>query len=279
LRIGVLGQGRLGFGLASSLHGQGHSIFSWARHSRDQVWNNQSITDFGNFNHSKLDKLVIASGSANPRSITPLEELDRTVRHLSLISKDFSGQVYFLSSGAVYGDCHSAMRESDICRPSTIYGLSKFSAEEKLIEKLGSNLTILRIGNIVPEKLDFGIFQMVKENLLSQSAIRLMGDSQDSRDYLGEKDLISIMHNLIVSNHQLDLLNIGSGESISLLEIVEILSSRYSDQLPITWAPRSEFDVSNTYLDVSSLKSLIDFPFTNPKTLIENLFASEIEAG
>ena len=279
MRIGVLGQGRLGFGLASSLHGQGHNIFSWARHSREQAWTNQAIADFGSFDHSKLDKLVIASGSSNPRSITPLEEFDRTAKYLSLISKDFSGQVYFLSSGAVYGDCRIAMREVDICRPSTVYGRSKFSAEENLSEKLGSNLTILRIGNIVPEKSDFGVFKMVQENLSTNTQIKLSGDSQDSRDYLGERDLISILINLIISDHRFGILNIGSGESISLHEIIEILSSIYTNELNVSWGPRSEFDVSNTYLDVTSLKSLITSPISSPKALIEKLFALQKESG
>ena len=277
MRIGVLGQGRLGYGLASSLHAQGHDIFSWARDSKEQAWTNQAVDKFGKFNHSPLDKFIIASGSSNPRSITSLEELARTAEHLSLISQDFVGQIYYLSSGAVYGNCRIPMREVDICQPSTVYGESKFSAEEKLRSILGNDLTIFRIGNIVPEKLDFGIFRMVKENLSSDTPIKLMGDFRDSRDYLGEKELISILSSLIVSNHQLDLLNIGSGESLSLQEIVDILKNIYSNELNVTWAPRSEFDVSNTYLDVSRLKSLIEIPTTNSKSLIENLFSSLIE--
>lgn len=274
MRIGVLGQGRLGYGLALSLHSQGHDVITWSRNMREQTWSNQILGEFRFFDHNQLDKLIIASGSSNPRSVTPHEELDRTTKHLSLVSRDFDGQVYYLSSGAVYGDCSRAMHEVDICRPSTVYGLSKFLAEEELRVKFGNKLTILRIGNIVPEKLDFGIFKMMRENISSKSPILFMGDSQDSRDYLGEKDLISILHNIIISNIRPELLNIGSGKSISLRRIVQILSAVYVDGLDVIWAPRSKYDVSNTYLDISSLKALNDVPVTNPETLIEGLFAS-----
>ncbi len=267
----MLGQGRLGLALAKNLHQQGLSVFSWSRSPKHLEWPTQSFSKFKDFDLSKIDKLIIASGSSSPKSISIADEHSRTITHFLRMSSEFSGQVYYLSSGAVYGDCLYAMRETDSCKPSTVYASAKHSTELLLKDLLGSNLSVFRIGNIVPQKSDFGIFAMINNSLSKKSPITFFGDPLDCRDYIGENDLLQVLNSLIMSESNFNLLNVGSGVSISLLEIAQMLNDIYDDDIDVVWNPRSKYDVAKTMLDVNSLKNLTDFSLSNPKELISKI--------
>jgi len=271
LQIGVLGQGRLGQALASNFYQQGLQVHSWSRNPKNQNWSNEAFHNLVNFDMGKLDKLIIASGSSSPKSISEAEERQRTIGYLLKNTSDFSGQIYYLSSGAVYGDCLNALTESDECKPSTVYGSAKLSTELLLRETFGSNLSVFRIGNIIPDQLDFGIFKMIKTNLSQNLPINFFGDRLDSRDYIGERNLIQLLSAAILIEQKFQVMNVGSGESISLQEIAQILSSIYKQDLNIIWGPRSSSDVSRTILDVTYMQTLLSISVGSSRALMRNL--------
>ena len=276
MRIGVLGQGRLGRGLAANLNRAGHEVFSWSRTPRQQLWANETINRFQHFDFGELDSLVIASGSSSPKDISVLEEQLRTVTYVSKLPKEFSGSVYYLSTGAVYGECLSPKLESDACEPSTSYGSAKLSTEKELRAIRNDNLSVLRIGNIIPMDSDFGIFEMIKRNIVLNKPISLFGSPGDSRDYLDEMQLLSILQNLILSQQQFDILNIGSGVSVTLEEITNIVSSVYGNKATFSWNDRNSFDLGSTQLDIKFLNSLIGSPFSDPLISMTKLFANDL---
>lgn len=277
LQIGVLGQGRLGQALASNFYQQGLAVHSWSRNPKNQDWSNKAFYSLENFDLGRLDKLIIASGSSSPRSISEVEEHRRTIGYLSQNTNNFSGQIYYLSSGAVYGDCLNAITESDECKPSTVYGSAKLSTELLLRETFGSNLSVFRIGNIVPDQLDFGIFKMIKNNLSHHLPINLFGDPLDSRDYIGERDLIRVLSAAILTEQKFKVMNVGSGESISLREIAQILSDIYKQDLNIVWGPRSSSDVARTILDISYMQTLLSVSLGSSRELMRNLLEFRYE--
>jgi UDP-glucose 4-epimerase len=55
------------------------------------------------------------------------------------------------------------------------------------------------------------------------------------------------------------LLNVGSGEGASLSRLVELVEGLTGRQAPIDRRPDRPFDVKEIVLDVSRLRSLLDF--------------------
>jgi len=88
-------------------------------------------------------------------------------------------------------------------------------------------------------------------------------------------DFLSCIQSLIEIEHPPKVLNIGSGRSVSLAEITQILITSLGDQIKIVWEPRRPGDVSQTRLDVSlmrqNLKEKNQDPIKKLDSLINNL--------
>jgi nucleoside-diphosphate-sugar epimerase len=254
------------------LHRGGNDVEAWSRTDRHALWPIASLKDFEEADLSSLDSLILASGSSSPKNALVEDELGRTLRLLEGAKQDFPKRVFYLSSGAVYGDCEYARSEKDNCLPITNYGIAKLKTELALRELLGDALVVLRIGNIVPDNLDFGIFKMIAHNLRSNHSIVFQGATSDCRDYILESELNQILANIVTSDLDLDVLNLGTGVSLSLGEISEILRANLRGKFDISWTDRSEFDVPRTILDVNNLIALGLRPITFPEIAVKNAF-------
>jgi nucleoside-diphosphate-sugar epimerase len=270
MNIGFLGQGRLGQALAGILHQDGNNVKAWSRTNRQALWPVASLKDFQAADLSSLDSLILASGSSSPKNASVQDEQGRTLRLLQEAKQEFPKKVFYLSSGAVYGDCISGRSEKDNCLPITNYGIAKLTTELALRELLGEALVVLRIGNIVPNNLDFGIFKMIAHNVRRKHSIVFQGAPSDCRDYILESELNQILARIVTSNLDLELVNLGTGVSLSLGDISEILKANFGEKLNTRWEARSEFDVPRTILDVKRLNALDLRPSTLPETAVKN---------
>jgi nucleoside-diphosphate-sugar epimerase len=272
LEIGVVGQGRLGSALTRSLISSGFQVSAWARTMRDDSFPIKSRDEFKTSDLDKFDSIVLASGLASPVEAQVEEELSRTIDLLPSSLKRFPGRVYYLSSGAVYGDCEVLKTEQAACRPVTAYGNSKYAAELALRRLLGDRLTIIRIGNLIPSKMDFGIFKMIASNYSSKVPITFQGAPSDCRDYLYEVELINILAEIVSSGIVPGTINLGSGIPISLGTLAQILQSYIPDEMEIRWSDRRLCDVGRTQLDVGLLNSLGLKALTHPEIAIRKRF-------
>lgn len=128
--------------------------------------------------------------------------------------------------------------ESDLARPNNPYALSKFLAEqccEFASSYLGVNVVILRLFNIYGPGQDdkFLIPALVKQ--LSNSEIRVM-DLTPRRDYVYLTDVVEAFVLAINAPPGLHKLNIGSGKSNSVAEIIAALQSAAGTSLPVVSA-------------------------------------------
>jgi nucleoside-diphosphate-sugar epimerase len=254
LKIGVLGQGRFGTGLAQKLHSLSMDVTSWSRSPRECAWKNSSFEEYANENLSEYDSLIVATGSADPGTCTASNEIART---FELFSRNYSAQssrVIYLSSGAVYGECKSQMSENQPPNPTTSYGFAKLSAENEMRRELGDRLQVLRIGNIIPAKMDFGIFQAIRNSFERGTPITFFGTPSDCRDYLGEEEILRILSNIVVIPNAETLINIGSGTSLSLGEIADSVTEVTRGAIETYWNNRRITDVARTRLDCRKIQ-------------------------
>lgn len=191
--------------------------------------------------------------------------------------------VYFSSGGTIYGNSETGVHnEKNKKEPISYYGLSKNIMEEMIKfehrhKKL--NYLILRPSNPYGFGQDIygrqGLIAVSIGKLLNNEPLTVWGDGNSIRDYIYIDDLADAVFQLIDKKIQNKVINIGSGIGYSVNDIIKILSSIVNNQIKIKYLPSRGVDVESLVLDVSRLKSLINF---KPRPIEEgiNTFVSQI---
>ena len=272
VKIGIIGMGLIGYPIAQSLHEAGHEITSWTRKDRKFGWTNR--TDFRQSEIADLDFLIVASGSARPSYGGVETELESTFQ---IVSKTFNRndlRIIYLSSGAVYGECAEAKTESDIPSPSTDYGFAKIAAEEAFSSVYGKNFCSLRIGNVVDWNSPYGVVKALREAKLIRR-IEFFGDPEDCRDYISIGDMNNAILKIIETGVFPTALNVGSGISLKLNDLVTIINENSPSSIDITWSKIGLGHIRQTKLDITNLKSTLKIDPINPANIFKKYLLTE----
>ena len=271
MQIGVIGLGHIGFAIASRMHSLGHEVYSWTRSERELPWNNSTRLNFGV--DRRLDFLFIASGGARPNLGSLDLEIATTYDLVSNFNLSKKAKLVYISSGAVYGECDSPQSETHLPQPCTNYGKVKLIAEQKLQSKYKDSLSVLRVGNIIDEFNPYGIVAHLS-SALKKGVFPVYGKPTDCRDYLSVSDFQSCIERLIEIDNQPELLNLGSGKSISLEQIVALLVKALDSRIDVQWGQRRSGDLSQTRIDVTTMLQKIAFTPEDPILKLDALLAS-----
>lgn len=169
----------------------------------------------------------------------------------------------YASSGKVYGRTNEMpITENAVTRPTTILGKGKYITERILdfYADIESNKYVaMRIFNIYggDQKENFVVPTLLKQ--LSKGNRLELGNIYDKRDYLYIDDLVSAIESLINSRQKLsgfEVINIGSGEPVSVEEIIEELKRIMNlSEIDITiMEERKRYD--ETEIEYCSIKKL-----------------------
>ena len=271
MRIGVIGLGHMGYPIANRMHSLGHEVRSWTRSEKSVPWQNSTNLDAGV--EMALDLLFIASGGARPNLASHELEVETTQHLVSKFELSINTKVLYISSGAVYGECSIPQSEIDDPRPTTEYGKAKLFVEKKLREIYGDQLSVLRVGNLIDEENPYGIVAHLAMSIRN-GVLQALGEPADCRDYLGILDFLDCIERLTEINPIPKLLNIGSGTSISLEQIVRLSNEIFGDRLEIHWGKRRSGDLSQTRLDTTKMRHLLKIKQEDPIKILEGLMNS-----
>ena len=268
VRVGVLGLGYIGYPIANLMHSLGHEVHSWTRTARNVPWENS--LELFSAEKIKFDFVFIASGTTKPNFGDFKTEAASTCDLLSHF--DFVEQTRFIyiSSGSVYGECDVPMSEDTHPNPSTAYGTAKLLTEKKLESLFGNQLTVLRVGNLIDENNPYGIVSNLTKSIQG-GIFEAFGQPTDCRDYLSIKDFLCCIQILTENKNFPNILNIGSGRSISLDVIIQILESALGDRIKILWAERRIGDIAQTKLDVSLMREHLQKTQQDPIAKIKSI--------
>ena len=138
--------------------------------------------------------------------------------------------VFCSSGGAVYGDGPHPHRETDPCRPKSVYGQLKIQGEaliNELCPRLGIRAAILRIGNPYgPHQSPFGLHGVISifmYKMLTNAPITVMGSLDAAKDYIFIDDLSAAIWSCI-EREEAATLNIASGTTTTVRTLIEATS-------------------------------------------------------
>jgi len=185
-----------------------------------------------------------------------------TVRLLQTMIDVGVKKIVFLSSGGtVYGNPESnPIAESHALNPICSYGVTKIAIEKylflfKQLHKLEYN--ILRVSNPYGANQHHygvqGVIQTFLLKALKGETITIWGDGAVERDYIYIDDLISVCVKSGLKMYN-DIFNIGSGELVSISEIIHVIEKVTDRKLKIEKLPSRDFDVKSISLDCTKAK-------------------------
>ena len=188
-------------------------------------------------------------------------------------SADFNvKRLVFASSAAVYGPNSGACKNEDsIAIPVNPYGVTKLVGEKyvRLFNDLyGIEAVSLRYFNIYGPKQSFdinsgygGVITLFLNRLLQNLSPIIYGDGNQTRDFVHVKDIVNA-NMLALESKKLsgDFFNIGSGVSISVKEVAQILKDLLNKRhLKNTYKEQRLGEEKHGFADINKAKSKLNY--------------------
>ena len=279
------GAGFLGSALANRLAQDGHTV--------------RVLDDLSNGQQEYLDKNVaFTQGDVNnvPLLWSLLQDVD-CVYHLAarvsvaqsiLYPRDYNAvnvggtvslmeavrstgvrRVILASSGALYGEQdEQPVHETDLPRPDSPYGVSKWAAEQyvQTIGALGDIETvILRIFNAYGPRQSLPashapVVPRFLYQVLTSGSVVVFGDGLQTRDFVYVTDVVNGMVNAAANKAAVgQTFNLGSGQEISLNQLIEAIGTVTGKRVTPIYNRDKAGGVRRLVADISKARLILGF--------------------
>jgi len=277
------GAGFIGSHLVDALIGKGKKVrvidnFSSGRMEFLSHHNNNveiiecDLLDFENVNKAMEGIETVHHLAANPdiRLGTEVTDTDlkqgtfATYNILEAMRKNNVKNISFASSSAIYGEAEEmpTTEKYGPLLPISLYGASKIASEVLItawIGTFGGKAWIHRFANIVGPRGTHGvIFDFIHKLKKTPDRLEVLGDGFQEKSYMSVGDCVNSMLHLIGNtNNDVNLFNLGTGDTCSVRRIAEIVveESKFRNvKIEYTGGKRGwAGDVPKTFLNVDEL--------------------------
>ncbi len=212
-----------------------------------------------------------AALTAVPESfLNPEEYYDVNVngtRNIFKIAKEYGIKVVFASSSSVYGDVKSVpIKENFEKNPINPYGKTKVE-KEKLAEKFwneGGGIIGLRYFNVYGKGQTgtyAGVITQFMKRLEKNIPPIIHGEGDQIRDFISVEDVAKANLMSMEYSHLQDFLNIGTGKSISVLELAKMMIKISSKDFSPIFDKELPGDIKKSQADTSRAKEKIGWNY------------------
>jgi len=185
--------------------------------------------------------------------------------------------VFISSGGTVYGkEVNCPLKEETDTNPITSYGVQKVTIEKLLYlyhYMYGLDYRIIRLANPYgPYQRPNGVLGAVSTftyKALKAEDIIVYGDGSVIRDFLYIDDAIRGMINIVDSDCEHKVFNLGSGYGTSIKELICTIEQTLNTKLSVVYKEGRSVDVPINYLDISRYETY--FGKLNPINLSEGI--------
>jgi len=174
----------------------------------------------------------------------------------------------YASSCSVYGEAqYIPQDEKHPVAPISPYASSKLAAESLCTDpslRGELNLTILRFFNIYgpgQKKGPYaGVITNFLDNLRAARPIQIYGNGDQVRDFIFIEDVVeSILKGLMVSKKPQSLLNIGSGQALSINQLASECQTVAGTQVPIQHVAARPGDIERSCANTNLMRQVLSF--------------------
>lgn len=199
---------------------------------------------------------------------------------------------FYISTSEIYGDIKQfPIDENGVPLPKTVYGASKLAGENyaySYFTCFGMDTTVLRIFNNYGPRAHYEgdageIIPRSIVNLLYGQAPIIFGDGSVTRDFFYVKDTAAALTGLLdIEGLQGQIINIGTGEEITMKHLLEKIIEGMGSSLSIRYMQDRPADVPRLWVNPAKFKKVTGFNavYSFEEGLKETIaFYKEISAG
>lgn len=218
--------------------------------------------------------VVFAAGTTKPAESNS-DPLTHAVKNLAPVldslemtaSAGARGFTFLSSGGTVYGPAAPVPTPEDTpLWPISSYGVMKAAAEQYVAMHAhhdGFAADILRCANVFgpgePTSGSQGLIGIARARLRAGLPVTLFGDGSARRDYVHVDDVAEVVLELAVRPDGIRVLNVGSGTTTSVAEIIDGLAAALQVEPVLERRPARDSDSPVAELDISALRRTLDF--------------------
>ena len=191
-----------------------------------------------------------------------------SVRMLQTAVKCHISRLIFISSGGtVYGlPQENPIPENHSTDPICSYGIQKLAIEKYLylfraLKDLDS--VVLRVSNLYGEfqnlERPLGAVSHFTHRAVAGKPIEIWGDGTIRRDYIHVDDVVRALLKSIQYRGPEHLFNIGSGRSVSLNQLLDLIQQRVGKKVVVNYMPARSFDVQENVLKITRAEKELDW--------------------
>jgi len=187
---------------------------------------------------------LAALGSIVPSIDNPIKYIENnfngTLNLLEKLRKIKIKKIVYAASSSCYGVAKTPTTESDPINPEYPYAFSKWIAEEAI--KHWSKLfnipfMSIRIFNAYGPRFQtkgaygsvIGVFLKQK---LSKKPLTVVGNGNQSRDYVHAKDVANAFYLAAISNKKNEIFNLGAGKPVKINKIIKLINPTKTEKIP-----------------------------------------------
>lgn len=186
--------------------------------------------------------------------------------------QDFKTRMIFSGSSVVYGDDtqlgQSRQEDEKLSAPLSFYGAQKLGAEHliKLFrQNQGIPAVVFRYFNVYgldqdPHSPYSGVISIFSGAIAQGKTIRLNGGGFQTRDFVSVKDIVrACLKALELNDDQCDAIpiNLGSGKSVSIKELAQMMIAASGKKIPIEVAPARSGDVAHSLAEIARARTVL----------------------
>ena len=198
--------------------------------------------------------------------------ISATVNLLEL-SKEYNVKDFILAStSSVYGLSKNMPFREDAPIDTTI---STYSATKRACELLchtyrniyGIRFRILRFFTVYGPwgRPDMALYKFTK-SILNNEPIDVYNNGQMTRDFTYVDDIISGFVSSIDNNYDFEIINLGCGQPVKLMDYITILEKNLGKKSVKNYMGMQPGDVESTFADISKARKILNY---EPKTSVE----------
>lgn len=183
------------------------------------------------------------------------------------LAKEFGFKVVYASSSSVYGNPINIPIKEDAQKiPINPYAQTKLDDEilAEKFSKLGVNVIGLRYFNVFGERQSenyAGVIKLFLERIQNKEPPIINGDGSQIRDFIYVKDVVRANIMALESNVKHAFINIGTGKTISILELANQIIKASNFTLKPIHKKALEGDVHKSQADVTLAKKLLNWEY------------------
>lgn len=238
------------------------------------------------FSHHKIDTLchLAARAGVRPSIDNPIEYIETNIKGTAILFKEAQKNnvknIVFASSSSVYGERKDKREfsEFDVTdRQSSPYGMTKKAGEllaHTYFHLYNIPITCLRFFTVYGPRARRDMAPYIfMDAIYNNKPITVFGDGSALRDFTYIDDIVEGIIKAIDIQLGFEILNLGRGNPITILELIDILEKTTKKKARVIFEKSVPGDVSTTHASIKKTQQLLSYqPRYSIEEGIKNMF-------